>query len=149
MRTIALRYTDKFAPKNGTIQSHLKIIEKKGYVWYGKMGKRLSSKVIRILLANKNPRFLLIHSGSFERYWLYIDKITYNQPNYEDFPEYYHNIANNFNTWFRVLKIELADKKVMTKCRVISSGSVLSMVSRASMSPYFIIDFEELGELNI
>ena len=144
MRTIALRYTDKFAPKNGTIQSHLKILEEKGYVWYGKMGTPLSAKVIHILLANKNPRFLLIHSGSFERYWVYIDEISHNEPNYEEFPEYYHSISNNFKTWFRVLRIELADKKVMTKCRVVSSGSLLSMISRASMSPYFIIDYNDV-----
>ena len=58
MRTISLRYTDKFAPKNGTIHAHQSLIDDKGYVWYGKMGTPISSKVAEIILQNDDPRFL-------------------------------------------------------------------------------------------
>ena len=149
MRTISLRYTDKFAPQNGTIRAHQTILDEKGYVWYGKMGARISEKVAEMILKNANPRFLLIHSGCAERYWMYIDDISREKPDDDDFPMYYREISDRFKTWFRVIKIELANKDVIGKCRVISSGASLSESSRHSMSPYFIIDFEETGEINI
>lgn len=143
MRTISLRYTDKFAPDNGTIDEHERILKQKGYVWYGKMGAPISQKVSDMLLNNEEPHFLLIHSGAVERYWIYFDKISRERPAYDDFPNYYHGIADNFKSWFRVTKIIPAEKGVVGKCRVASSGAPLSEASRHSMSPYFIIDFFE------
>ena len=67
MKTISLRYTDKFAPSNGTIDAHKEILKDKGYVWYGKMGTPISRKIASMILSNNSPRFLLIHSGSTER----------------------------------------------------------------------------------
>lgn len=149
MRTISLRYTDKFAPENGTIEEHVKIIREKGYVWYGKMGTPISQKVSEMLMSNDEPCFLLIHSGAIERYWVYFNEISRERPEYEDFPTYYHSLADNCKSWFRVNRIEPAEKGVVGKCKVISSGAVLSEASRHSMSPYFIIEFEETGGLNI
>ena len=142
MKTISLRYTDKFAPDNGTIGAHREIIDKKGFVWYGKMGSPISEKVSKMILENGEPCFLLIHSGSFERYWMYIDCISYKQPPANEFPSYYHDLACNFKTWFRVIRIEDAEKGVMSSCKVISSGALLSEASRHSMSPYFIIEYD-------
>ena len=143
MRTISLRYTDKFAPKNGTIQAHQSIIDDKGYAWYGKMGTPISTKVAEMILQNDDPRFLLIHSGYAERYWMHIDDISREKPADDDFPAYYREIADGFKTWLRVIAIESADKDVIGKCKVASSGAPLSEASRHSMSPYFIIDYEE------
>ena len=143
MKTISLRYTDKFAPDTGTIGAHKKIITEKGYVWYGKMGSPISQKVADILLNSSEPRFLLIHSGAPDRYWVYIDDISRNSPPYDEFPSYYHDISDKFTTWFRVIRIENAEKNVMAKCTVSSSGASLSEASRHSMSPYFIIDCKE------
>lgn len=143
MKTISLRYTDKFAPENGTIGAHNDLLKKNGYVWYGKMGNPISNSVIEKIMDNEEPRFLLIHSGSVERYWIYIDAISKERPDYSDFPQYYHDISGRFKTWFRVIRIEKAENKVMTKCKVISSGASLSEVSRHSMNPYYIIDYQE------
>ena len=115
MRTISLRYTDKFAPHNGTIKAHQSILDDKGYVWYGKMGAPISATVAEIILQNDEPRFLLIHSGHAERYWMYIDDVSREIPIDDDFPAYYHEIADRFKTWFRVVKIEQADKDVIRK----------------------------------
>ena len=43
------------------------------------------------------------------------------------------------------MKIVVADKSVMGKCKVVSLGAPLSEVLRHSLSPYFIIDYEESG----
>ena len=143
MKTISLRYTDNFAPDKGTIVAHQNVLDVKGYVWYGKLGTPISLKIASMLLNNPEPRFLLIHSGAFDRYWIYFDKISREQPIYEDFPDYYHNIADRLKTWFRIIRIEKAEKNVMSKCVVVSSGLPLSDASRHSMSPYFIIEYNK------
>lgn len=143
MRTIALRFADNIAPLDGTIAEHEKIIRKYGYVWYGKFGTKVSEKVRSEIMVIDVRRVLLIHSGTNKRYWLHIDEISYETPESSGIPEYYRDIADTVRTWFRVTKIEKADKSVMAKCTVSSSGSPLSIVSKHSMSPYFIIDYNE------
>lgn len=146
MKTIALRFSDNFATPEGTIAEHRKLIEKNGFAWYGKLGSVVSDKVCEEILKNENPRILLIHSGRAARYWAYIDKVTKRTPSLSDIPEYYRNQSGNFRTWFRVLKIEEANKGVMAACTVASSGASLSQTSRSSMSPYFIIEYTEGGD---
>lgn len=143
MRTIALRFADNLAPQDGTIAEHEKIIGGLGYVWYGKFGARVSDNNKSVILTSEDKRVLLIHSGTSKRYWLYIEDISYETPELTAVPEYYRDIAGTIKTWFKVTKIEKAEKGVMAKCTVASSGRSLSDVSRHSMSPYFIIDYEE------
>ena len=146
MRTIALRFANKFAPDLGTILAHEEVISEKGFVWYGKLGNRVSAKVINDTLNNEDPRILLIHSGATGRYWAHIDKIQHDIPELEEIPSYYRDMAVKFNTWFRVTKFEDAPKNILSQCFVASSGALLSTASRHSMSPYFIIDFDEKGD---
>ena len=143
MRTIALRFCDNFAPKEGTISAHEKMIETNGYVWYGKLGSRLSAKTAESIMTNDIPRILLIHSGAADRYWAYIDKIQNEIPNRESIPTYYRNNAEDFKCWFRIIKFEKASRDVLSKCYVASSNAQLTFASKQSMSPFFIIDFHE------
>ena len=146
MKTIALRFSDNFAPQSGTIAEHIKCIDQTGHVWYGKLGAAVSDKVCKEILGNDNPRILLIHSGKSSRYWAYVDKVIKSTPPLNGIPEYYREQAGIFHTWFRVLRIEEAEKNVMASCTVASSGAPLSIVSRSSMSPYFIIEYTEDGD---
>lgn len=143
MKTIALRFADSIAPKDGTIAEHEKIIEQYGFVWYGKFGARVSEKIIREIVSTEGKKVLLIHSGTSKRYWLHIDEISDKTPDKYAIPEYYRDIAGTIKTWFKVTRIEKAEKDVMKKCTVISSGRPLSSTSKNSMSPFFIIDYEE------
>lgn len=141
MKTIALRFSDNFAPTMGTIAAHQECIDKNGYVWYGKLGSAVSDKICNELMAEEGKKILLIHSGKTSRYWAYIDKVQKEIPTLKDIPEYYRDQAGLFHTWFRVTKIEEAEKTVMAQCVVASSGAPLSMTSKSSMSPYFIIEY--------
>ena len=141
MKTIALRFSDNFAPSAGTIAEHRKCIDSKGYVWYGKMGPAVAVKVCKEILENEEPRILLIHSGKSARYWAFIDKISRETPELEGIPDYYRCQVELFHTWFRVIRIVEAEKGVMSSCKVSSSGALLSTTSRSSMSPYFIIEY--------
>lgn len=143
MKTIALRFADNIAPESGTIAEHRKIMDELGYVWYGKFGAKVSDKIKSLILNSEDKRILLIHSGMNNRYWLYIEDVSYKTPELKAIPAYYRNIAGTIKTWFKVIKTEKAEKGVMAKFVVASSGSTLSEASRHSMSPYFIIDYDE------
>lgn len=143
MKSLALRFSENFSPEAGTIAEHQKIIDKLGYVYYGKMGSSVSDKNINLILSQEKPKILLIHSGGIKRYWAYIDKIIKDKPDFSEFPQYYHESSDNFKTWFRVVEFEEAPKNIMSMCKVVSSGAILGEASKHSMSPYFIIDCEE------
>ena len=143
MRTIALRFSNNFAPDIGTICAHNQLIDELGYVWYGKLGSKISAKVSTDIMKNETPKILLIHSGQLARYWAYIDKTQNEVPEREGIPEYYRSRAEEFKSWFRVIRFEEAPKDILSHCFVASSHALLSNASRHSMSPYFIIDVEE------
>ena len=147
MKTIALRFGEHFSPECGTIAAHQKIIDEVGYVWYGKMGTSVSDKVITDIMAVEHPQILLIRSGKAERYWAKVEAVQHNVPKLSEIPEYYRDTAGTFKTWFKVREFELAARDVMSKCKVASSGNALGEVSRHSMSPYFIIEYDE-SEVN-
>ncbi|MGN8850997.1 hypothetical protein [Bariatricus sp. HCP28S3_C2] len=107
------------------------------------MGAKVSEKIIKEILSVEHPKFLLIRSGKTERYWASIETIQYSAPSKEGIPEYYRDTAGTFKTWFKIKEISLADKDVMSKCVVASSGKVLGEASKHSMSPYFIINYED------
>lgn len=143
MRTIALRFSNNFAPECGTIGAHEELISIDGHVWYGKLGTKVSNKAKNEIMANEKPRILLIHSGAAERYWAYVDRVQDETPALDEIPAYYRDRAKDFSSWFRVLRFEEAPKNILSQCVVASSGVSLSLASRHSMSPYFIIDYED------
>lgn len=142
MRTIALRFSNNFAPKEGTISAHEAVIAEKGFVWYGKLGSRISRKAKADILENNDPRILLIHSGAIARYWAHLDMIQNELPPASEIPSYYRERAKNFSTWFRITSFEVAPRDILAHCSVASSGTSLSIASRHSMNPYFIIDYD-------
>ena len=143
MKTVALRFADNFAPDEGTIVAHEKMLNLNGFVWYGKLGSAVSNKVIDEIQQNDNAKILLIHSGKSGRYWAYIERIQHEVPEIEYIPEYYRDKTDSFKTWFKVIRFEPAPNNILSKCKVASSKRLLSEVSRSSMSPYFIIEAEE------
>lgn len=143
MKTIALRFSDNFAPACGTIKAHQQMIDNYGYVWYGKLGTPISNKIADEILNNDDPKILLIHSGQQGRYWAYITETSREIPPLHEIPEYYREMNSKFSCWFKVKAFEEAPKGIMSQCYIASSGNTLSEASRHSMSPYFIITFKE------
>ena len=139
MKTIALRFGETFSPECGTIKAHQYVIDQLGYVWYGKLGSSISDKVINDIVKEKEKKILLIHSGSIDRYWAYYDEISKSVPDL-GIPSYYKDNADKFKVWFKITKIEKAEKDVMSKYVVISSQNMLSEASKKSMNPCFYIE---------
>ena len=142
MKTIALRFGEHYSPECGTIAAHQLIIDEYGYAWYGKMGTAVSSKVIEEIKNNEDLIILLINSGKADRYWAHVAEIRRDTPETEKIPEYYRDKVDQFKTWFKVTEFEKAPHDIMSHCFVTSSGNTLGEVSRHSMSPYFIINYE-------
>ena len=149
MKTIALRFSEKFSPPKGTVAAHEELISSFGYVWYGKLGSSISDKVASEIMLNKDPKILLIHSGKFDRYWLHIQEISRETPPLYEIPEYYRDMSEKFKVWFKVKAFEKAPRDIMSYCYVASSKGRLTEQSKYSMSPYFIIDYSEVGNESI
>lgn len=150
METIALRFSENFAPSEGTILAHNKIIETNGYVWYGKLGNKISKDIKDKMLKQKSPKILLIQSGGLNRYWATISDIAFDTPaDIENIPSYYRDKADDFKTWFKVTTFEHAPKNVMSNCIVASSKKSLSEASKYSMSPYFKIIVEDTEKSHV
>lgn len=143
MKTIALRFADRFSPPEGTIMAHQAMIDQYGFVWYGKLGTSVSPMILQEIIKTENARILLIHSGKTDRYWAYIDMAQKENPDEKYIPDYYRDRSFLFKTWFRVRKIETAHRDVLAHCIVLSSGNTLSYISKYSMSPYYIIEYSE------
>ena len=143
MKTVALRFAENFAPDGGTIAAHQDVIEEIGHVWYGKLGNPVSREIARTILESDDPCILLIHSGGQERYWAHVDAIQRDEPKLTEVPPYYRSMADKFKCWFKVRAFERASNSVMAQCTVVSSGKRLTDASRHSMSPYFIIEYDE------
>lgn len=141
MKTVALRYAENFAPDCGTIAAHQRVIDSKGFVWYGKLGNPISEKIASEILCVSNPMILLIHSGGQDRHWAHVEAIQRAVP-VDGIPAYYQSMAEKFKCWFKVTCFEKAAKNVMSQCTVTSSNKPLTSASRHSMSPYFIIDYK-------
>ena len=139
MKSLALRFSDNFAPKSGTIEEHKKIINSKGYVWYGKVGNKISTKILDGILANGPVRILLIKSSSSERYWATVEAYSYERQTIH--PSYYDSNIDNMHVWLKITKIEIAEDGVLEKCTT-STGKKLSDIYKKSMGSYFCIDFE-------
>lgn len=143
MKTIALRFGGHFAPECGTIAAHQELIDQCGYVWYGKLGSPVSSKIKAEILKSEHPKILLISSGKADRFWAYVTDIQRETPPIEKIPGYYRENCEKFKSWFKIVSIETAPKGIMAQCTVVSSGSPLTEASKHSMSPYFIIETHE------
>ena len=143
MKTIALRFGEHFSPDCGTIAAHQEIIDTLGYVWYGKMGNRISDNVKKKIFIDEKCKILLIRSGHSERYWAYVEAIANKVEDVQAVPSYYRADRDRFYTWFKITSFTDAPKDIMSKCIVISSGQQLGTASKHSMSPYFKIEYKE------
>lgn len=143
MRAVALRFAENFAPERGTIEAHRQVIAERGAVWYGKFGSPVSAANVKALLDNDDPKVLLIHSGGSDRWWAHVDAVQRSVPDDGCYPTYYAGFLDKFHCWFHITSIEPAPMDVMSHCVVSSSGKLLTAASRHSMSPFFVIDYQE------
>ena len=114
MKAIALRFGETFSPECGTIAAHQKIIDERGFVWYGKLGAIVSAKAIEEMMQNEDPKFLLINSGKADRYWAHFIEVSKDKPSAGEYPAYYAEKAELMKTWFKMITFKPAARDVMS-----------------------------------
>lgn len=140
MRTICLRFSDAYAPEQGTIKLHQDVIKKSGFVWYGKTSNKISKKYLEEILANGPAKILLLKAGGTERYWATMEEFSYSEQ--KEHPSYYQNYLSNISTWIKISKIERAPDDIADKC-LTSTGKVLSSILKKTFGAYFVIEYKE------
>ena len=140
MKTIALRFSDNFAPKDGTMAEHQKIISTNGYVWYGKLGNKISPKVMHEILKNGPVQIVFIKSGSSDRFLADLIDVSYERQTVH--PAYYGNDATFMKTWLKLSNIQKVDNDILDNCSIASTGKKINDILKKTMGSYFIINFD-------
>ena len=143
LKSIAMKFSDKNAPPEGTIEAHKNHIKRDGFVWYGKIGAPVSDKTCKKIMEESNPRVLLIQSGQKAFYWAKIIDICKSVPPMENVPVYYHYSVDKIHTWFKMIKIEKASLQDINCCKMASYGAPLIDVLHNSMGSMFIIEYNK------
>lgn len=107
MKSLTLRLGKKFALESETIQAHLDLLDKFGYVWYGKFGNLLIKPKTNAFLKENNHRYgafiSVIKDGCLE-----LDKVSF----------YYKDKTEEVKIWLKFLKINPTSLDVMKYCKV-------------------------------
>lgn len=143
MKTIVLRFSDSFAPKDGTLSEHQKMLEQHGYVWWGKRGPKISPKVINEVVKNGNGKVLLVRGGTKEKFWASVEEISDGCPQKNMVPEYYRDDVAFYGSFLKITKIEKAQDDVLDYCFVCTTGKKMSEIINKAMASYFIVDYNE------
>lgn len=115
---LLIRYSDVDAPRDGTINEHMKIQKQYGYVWFGKFGRRIGKPVIDELdrqIGSKLNSYLFLYHGSKTNEFFYISnilEIRKSIPREEilKVPAYYRDRAGLVKTWIKLGTIWKANK---------------------------------------
>ena len=140
MKTIAIRFSDNFAPKDGTIDAHEKIIKTYGHVWFGKIGNRkISKKVIDEIFSKGPATILMIKTQSKIHYLAKVEAIFESCPEPQLIPEYYRNMRNDCANWFKITEFRPVSEEEL-KHFYTSSGNTIFDIFKKSMGSYFIVE---------
>lgn len=118
---IVLRYKNKFIQKEqnfteefDTIDEHLDIINKNGFVWWGKFGRKLGQQKVDSVLTNLSRNlnvflYLFSEDKCFKAKLSFITNDISNV-NVDFIPNYYREtIDKNCGTYFKITEIKEAD----------------------------------------
>lgn len=132
---IIIRYSDNFG--ENTIKEHKKLIDKKGYCWFGKIGKKPSEKYIKLLVEQTSPKIVLY--SKMNTYICNIEDISYDKPK-SGYPKYYDQKLYQYDqlvipsVYFKLKNIEKIDDEELNNFIVMSSGNSALQTFNNSMN---------------
>lgn len=121
------------------IQEHIKILNKSGYVWFGKIGNKPSSKILNEMIENKSNYILLKEpkKACICQFEVYGDGV----PDISEYPNYYNTEilpTRQFSIWFKLTSIiKVNSMSELDNIVVKSSRSPILETSRKSMNSQF------------
>lgn len=146
---LALRYSEHYAPPEGTIDAHKDVLRATGYVWFGKVGRPVGplslGHVADQLAAEKTIDLVLVsprHGKDCTFHLCSSDMVVTAPPANDDpgIPSYYAGLPSRPRTWFRVQLMGAADSALVERLTIASTGSKLSKTLRRSMSGLYVLN---------
>lgn len=140
---LLLRFGEHLSPDADTIQQHVLVLRKRGYVWYGKLGQKLSherlNRVVSRCLETGEPCVYLASSSKADRrfFALVVDQVCYGDMSpgeLDAVPQYMRTRSRQVSAWLRVRALEPVDPDVMNGFVVTSSGNPLRLALSTSTS---------------
>jgi hypothetical protein len=106
---LLIRFSDNLASSEGTIKEHLKIIDKYGYVWFGKFGRKIGKLIqnqIYAQIKNEKESYLFLCKAKDKKY-IYISKIldikkSIESEEFNKVPLYYRHKVNMVSLWIKI-----------------------------------------------
>ena len=145
---LILRYSDKI--KSNCVAEHQKVIEQKGFVWWGKCGAKTSRKNIDLILSSKNPKMIL-YSGKNKCYICSLCTVTYEHPK-SSYPKYYDSVFDEEiypTTFYQIKDINEISKSKLVNLIISSSGRDLLDLMTNSMTTQCIAEPKNDLEIKI
>ena len=118
---IVLRFKNKFIKKDqnyieefDTIEEHIELIKKYGYVWWGKFGRKLGQQKVDSTITNLSRNldvflYLFSENKCFKAKLAFITN-EIDDINKEHIPSYYRQVADEYcGTYFKITEIQEAD----------------------------------------
>lgn len=145
---ICIRYAD--LKSIDCSYEHKMVIEKKGYVWFGKIGSKPRRDILDKIL-EEDISYIILKSKD-ESYICSFDKYVEEIPEDKNYPDYYNSSfeLENFTIWFRLISmVKIKDKNILNNILVKSSRNRLLNACNSSMASHFFtfnrkeIDIEE------
>lgn len=128
--------------KKDIIELHQQMLDKNGYVWYGKLGTVTSPKIVAETFVAKKPALLLYSKG--KAYLCGVSEITGNKPQ-GGYPRYYDDEYIFPGCYYKLTSIDEVDEEILDKLIVRSSKRFLSdTLSRQCTSSCFFVSYEEI-----
>ena len=131
----------RFSDKNNinTILEHKKILDEKGYVWYGKIGITPLKRYFDERLKDNSTLILLTQPGNY--YIAECVEYKLDKPKKGEYPIYYDSVEFSgflFTSWYKLTSItKVSNKDVLENIVIKSSGNYLRSSLQGSMSPMF------------
>lgn len=130
------------------IDEHLKVMDKKGYVWFGKIGNKPTNKALVKMLEEESNYILLKEpqNAYICRFEAYSDKM----PADGDYPDYYKTEilpTRHFSLWFKLVYIKKVDDMNLLSSVVLKSSRspILETTSKSMASHFYTVTREEIN----
>ena len=136
---LLMKYSEVFG--KDPIRSHMDVLKKKGFVWFGKFGTKPSDKTLNSVL-NNGIYNIILHYSKGKSYLCQVSEVSLNHP-IENYPKYYDELDalknKPFKIYFKLTKITELNEKYLREFSLASTGEPAGRSLRNSMASIFIL----------
>lgn len=123
------------------IENHIEVLQKSGFVWYGKLGTKPSDKTIKSILFD-NKYHIILHSVKGDSFLCEAADVITSHPK-DNYPKYYDEIESlknkPFKCYFKLVDIIKLEDKFLREYVLASTGEPAGNSLRNSMASIFIL----------